>query len=229
MAPIDGDLNVTQDNASKILKRDEFKNLTKEELMILANAKSDKISDMQEYKEVIKKSLEFEKNTFKIDSTDWKEVTEADKDDSILAEFVGNDPKVKVNITRDVVECLEWPAKWEQIFLTYDAFIREVMKAKKCTQEEVESKYLMTLNELAQKMKDKPYASKKYKEFYNQEIKWHFGWYWIKNKDGVSETEDMSSVWLVGGKFANFDSTSHYLSSYGSFTKLGFSGRLLKN
>ena len=41
MAPIDGDLNVTRENAWELLKRDEFKNLTTKELMILTDAKSE--------------------------------------------------------------------------------------------------------------------------------------------------------------------------------------------
>jgi len=63
--------------------------------------------DTKESKEVAKKSLEFESDTFKIDSTDWKEVTKADKNNSLLAKFVGKEPKVKVNATGDVVEYLE--------------------------------------------------------------------------------------------------------------------------
>jgi len=57
------------------------------------------------------------------------------------------------------------------LFITYDAFIREVMKAKNCTQEEVESKYLMTVDEFKSKMEDKPNNSEEYKKFFNQEVK----------------------------------------------------------
>ena len=45
------------------------------------------------------------------------------------------------------------------------------MKAKNCTLEEIESKYLMTKNEFEEKMADKPDNSKEYKKFFNQEIK----------------------------------------------------------
>ena len=57
------------------------------------------------------------------------------------------------------------------MFITYDAFIREVMKAKNCTQEEVETKYLMTTSEFKQKMKGKPNRSEEYVRFFDKEIK----------------------------------------------------------
>ena len=80
----------------------------------------------KESKEKMEKSLEFEESTFKINSIWWKE--EKRNVDQ------WNPMKVKVNATGDVIEYLEWPAKWEQIFISYDAFIREVCKAKSCTQ-----------------------------------------------------------------------------------------------
>ena len=42
----------------------------------------------KESKETLTKSLEFEEDTFKIDSKGWKEVTNKDKDDPILSKFV---------------------------------------------------------------------------------------------------------------------------------------------
>jgi len=223
MAPIDGDLNVTRDNAWEVLKRDEFKNLTREELIILADEKS----SSKEAKETFVKSLEFESDTFKIDGTGWKEVTDADKDDPILAKFVGKEPKVKVNATGDVVEYLDWPAKGEQIFITYDAFIREVMKAKNCTQEEVESKYLMTPAEFRKKMEDKSDNSEEYTSFFNKEVKWHLAGLWNPSDEIFTNIGDHSRIWLAGNLNASFDEDGWGRSN--NFRSHGFSGRLLKN
>ncbi len=183
----------------------------------------EKKSEKKESKETLTKSLEFEKDTFKIDSKGWKEEE---------WEVYNQQPiKVKVNATWDVVEYLEWPAKWEQIFITYDAFIREVMKAKNCSQQEVEQKYLMTIDELQEKMKDKPSHSEEYKKFFINEVKDYLAGYWYPyNKKLLAIWRD-SRVWLAGGNFANFDQNAWYAASadrtliYG----YGFSGRLLKN
>lgn len=45
------------------------------------------------------------------------------------------------------------------------------MKDKNCTQEEVENKYLMTVNGLNKKMEDKPDNSEEYKNFFDKEVK----------------------------------------------------------
>ena len=224
MAPIDGDLNVTNENVEEILKRQEFKNLTKQELLILAEAKD----DSKESKETFVKSLEFEPDTFKIDSTDWIEVTKKNsKDHPEIEKFIDKWVKVKVNATGDVVEYLEWSAKWEQLFITYDAFIREVMKSKNCTQEEVEAKYLMTVDEFKQKMEDKPDNSEEYNKFFEQEVKWHLAGYWNPDSKGFYDIGDRSDMWLAGGDGAGFNE-SRWFRDDGN-RDYGFSGHLLKN
>lgn len=51
------------------------------------------------------------------------------------------------------------------------------MKVKNCSKEEVEKKYLMTVDEFKEKMKDKPSGSEEYKKFFNKEIASHLsGW-----------------------------------------------------
>ncbi len=52
MAPIDGDLNITKDNVQEVLQRQEFKDLTKEELQLLLDTKTG-----VNCKEVTKQSL----------------------------------------------------------------------------------------------------------------------------------------------------------------------------
>lgn len=167
-----------------------------------------------EAKETATKSLEFEKDTFKIDSTWWKETKKWWR-------------KVKINDTGDVTEYVDWDQKWEQIFITYDAFIREVSKAKKCSQEEVEKKYLMTLEELQEKMKDKPSGSDAYKDFYDKEVNGHLAGYWTPNDEIFYNVGDRSDVWLVGGNYANFYQNKWTRSHY--YRNFGFSGRLLQN
>lgn len=177
-----------------------------------------KSEEKKESKESLIESLEFEEDTFKIDSKGWKEEWEVYNQQPI---------KVKINATWDVVEYLEWPAKWEQIFITYDAFIREVMKVKNCSQEEVEQKYLMTVDELQEKMKDKPSGSDEYKKFFNKEVSGHLAGYWYPGYDRFHGIGAWSHVWLVGGCNANFGKSKWGPSMI--YRNYGLSGRLLKN
>ena len=176
-------------------------------------------TEKKESKETLTKSLEFEKDTFKIDSKGWKE----EKRDV----YGKGKMKVKVNATGDVVEYLEGDAKWEQIFITYDAFIREVCKAKNCSREEAEKKYLMTRDELKEKMKDKPDGSEEYKKFFNDEVKGHLAGYWDPNDKEFYDIGERSNVWLAGGISADFDPDTWY--RYSLIRSYGVSGRLLKN
>jgi hypothetical protein len=146
---------------------------------------------------MLTKSLEFEEDTFKIDSKGWKEEKRN--------VYGKGEMKVKVNATGDVVEYLEGEAKGEQIFITYDAFIREVMKAKNCSKEEVENKYLMIREEFEQKMKDKPDNSPEYKKFFNEEVKGHLVGYWGPDYKRFYYIGERSNVWLVGGNNAEFN------------------------
>jgi len=196
------------------------------ELIAMSEAYGEKI-EKKESKETLTKSLEFEEYTFKISSKGWKEVTNKDKNDSILGKFVWKKPKVKANATWDVVEYLDGDAKWEQIFITYDAFIREVCKAKNCSQEVVESRYMMTIDEFQEKMKDKPDNSPEYKKFFNEEVKGPLAGFWNPDYKKFYDVGVLSHVWLVGGNNAVFNqSKSDWDNFYSDF---GFSGRLLKN
>lgn len=197
-------------------------NLNELERKRLLDALNKKIWDKEEKKEskeTVTKSLEFEENTFKIDSTWWEETT--------IDTYNGKPIKVKENTTWDVVEYLEWPAKWEQIFITYDAFIREVMKAKNCSKEEVEKKYLMTVDELHEKMKDKTSSSDEYKIFFNKKFNVHLAGYWNPDYEIFYDVWERSNVWLVGGANVNFN--RYGWNRNDDYRDYGFSGRLLKN
>lgn len=175
--------------------------------------------EKKESKEMITKSLEFEKDTFKIESKGWKE-EERDV-------YGKGKMKVKVNTTGDVIEYLEGEAKWEQIFITYGAVIREICIAKDCSKEEAEKKYLMTRDELEEKMKDKPSGSQKYIQFFKNEIKGHLAGYWNPSEKLFNNIGKQSSVWLAGASTANFNNQKRNLNNY--FRNSGFSVRLLKN
>ncbi len=185
-------------------------------------------TEKKELKETITKSLEFEKDTFKIDSKGWKEAT--DENDPISWKFVDKWIRVKVNPAWDVVEYLEDKRdckKWEQIFIDYDNFLGYVATDKHCSREEVEKKYLMTKAEFKEKMKDKPYSSEAYKKFFNEEVKDHLTGYWDPGKKTFYLIGEKSDVWLAGGYNASFIIDKCRSEDIYSF--YGFSGRLLKN
>lgn len=213
-------------------------------------------TDSVESKEIFVKSLEFEPDNFKIDSTWWKEVTKADRNNPILRKFIHwlglyeVKPRIKVNDTCDVIEYLEdilvdehlldnfyyqdkvidWNIlckKWEQIFITYDAFVREVMKVKNCNQETVEQKYLMTRDELKEKLKNKRPRTQEYKKFFNEEIRWCLAWVWL-GWVGLYHVWQSLYIWLAAWDNAEFDDIWVIVED-DDYPNNGCSGRLLKN
>ncbi len=192
-------------------------------------------SERQESKEIATKSLEFEKDTFKISNDGFEEVTaKTAKNNPALQKFLDKGIKVKANTAWDVVEYMEDKVNWdlvckkgEQIFITYDAFIREVCKAKNCSKEVAESKYLMTIEEFQEKMKDKPDNSEEYKKFFNEEVNGRLAGYWDPDNKEFCDVSGRSGIWLVGGDSAGFDQDEWDCSDSGR--DYGFSGRLLKN
>lgn len=199
------------------------------EIKAMANEEMvDSLKKTEESKETFVKSLEFEPDTFKIDSTGWVEATKKNlANHPEIEKFIDKWVKVKVNATGDVVEYLDGPAKWEQIFITYEALIREVMKVKNCTQKEVETKYLMTVEEFKKKMEDKPNNSEQYTKFFNEEIKWHLAGDWDPGYNAFTNDWSRSTMWLAGGNNAYFNKITW---DRGHFNRHhAFSGRLLKN
>jgi len=188
-----------------------------------------------ESKETVTKSLEFEKDTFKISSEWWEEVTkETAKKNPVLQKFLDKGIKVKANATWDVVEYMEetvnWNLickKWEQIFIDYDKFIGYVATDKHCTIEEAEQKYMLTRDEFKEKMKDKPNDSEEYKKFFNEEVNDHLAGCRYQNNKRFYDVGERSGVWLVGGDCAGFNQSTSSSSNKGR--GFGFSGRLLKN
>ena len=191
-------------------------------------------SEKSESKEIATKSLEFEKDTFKISSEWWEEVTkETAKKNPVLQKFLDKGIKVKANATWDVVEYMEdtvnWELlckKWEQIFIDYDKFVDYVALDKQCSREEVEKRYLMTRDELKEKMKDKPSGSEEYKKFFNEEVNGHLAGFWNSYNEGFSNVGERSNIWLAGGNNASFN---QYRWNCNYCRHFGWGGRLLKN
>ncbi|MEI7478609.1 MAG: hypothetical protein WCJ81_09370 [bacterium] len=94
-------------------------------------------------------------------------------------------------------------------------------------QEEVEKKYMMTIDEFKKKMEDKPDNSEEYKKFFNEEVNGHLAGYWHPYGKEFYYVGVRSDVWLVGGNTAYFYRNGWGYNNYGR--NFGFSGRLLKN
>lgn len=194
--------------------------------------------EKKESKEIFTKSLEFEKDTFKVDSKWREEVTKKSaKKNPFLQKFLNKGIKIKANKEWNIVEFMEDTLHWhwnlvckagEQLFIDYDIFIREVKKFKNCSTQEVEEKYLMTDDELKEKMKDKPSGSEEYEKFFDEEIKDHLAGYWGNTDDWRFYNVGVwFYVWLVGGSVAGFGRNRWGQDKRGR--NYGFSGRLLKN
>jgi hypothetical protein len=118
--------------------------------------------------------------------------------------------------------------KGEQLFIDYNSFIKHVAEAKNCSIEDVETKYLMTIQEFRQKMADKPKGSEEYKDFYNKEISGKEAGYWGSTRQRHCILDNRcSNIWLSGGLNIKFYDTEWDRNDCAK--EYGFSGRLLKN
>lgn len=186
-------------------------------------------------KEIVKKSLEFEEDTFTIASKDWDEVTpEAAEKNPLLERFLTCGYRVKANTTGDVIEYLEWPQQGEQLFIfdykvasERERFLGYIASAKWCSINEVEQRYFLTKEEFKEKMQYIPKWSTDYKKWVEKNIKEkHMAGYWdAKSKKCYSGLQFV--LWLADGYLALFDK-DEYDVSYSS-SLFGFSVRLLKN
>jgi hypothetical protein len=176
--------------------------------------------EQKESKEISKNSLEFEENNFKIDSTWWK---------TWRRNIYGlGSLKVKTNSTGDVFEYLEWPTKGEQIFMDYDFFLREVCKAKNCSPQKAEEKYLMTIDELKKIMLDKPDNSEEYSNYFWENFLWRCSGFYSHDADTILGIDKSFCFWLAGGKIACFQKDKLILIDDKDTFKGGFSGCLIK-
>lgn len=237
-----GDNEAMEAIKNRKLSEEQYQELSTK-YWVHSNIVEDDSAKKSEAKEIVSELLEFENDTFKIDSDLWEEVTEesAQKNPN-LKKFIEKGIKVKANATWDVLEYMEdfvngdlKCKKWEQIFifdyrseLETKRFFGYIAKARWCPIEEVEKRYFLTIEEFKENMKDKPSSSEEYKSFFNEEINGHLSGCW---RDGFAQdfknVGKSSSVWLVGGYRAVFGENSWgWDNNNGGY---GFSVRLLKN
>jgi len=125
------------------------------------------------------------------------------------------------------MEYLEGPAKWEQLFVTYDAFVEYACAYKGCSKKILEEKYLPTeekLTLLAGKQKEN---SEQYKKFYTTAIqKNQYAGYFIPRGEKLGRVGECAIMWLAGGNDAEFSKEWWKMTRGGK--NYGFSGRLFK-
>ncbi|MFZ2151258.1 MAG: hypothetical protein WAZ12_02735 [Candidatus Absconditicoccaceae bacterium] len=163
---------------------------------------------------------EFEEDTFRIDSIGWK-------DEQEINLYDGGIIKVKVNPDGDIMEYLEGPCQGEQIFITYDAFVFEACKYKRCSRKTLEKRYLPTPPKLTLLAGNPGENSPQYNDFYNADIKNNqLSGYYIPRGNKIGNFNKRSCIWLAGGGDADFKSDKWNHDTGGK--SYGFSGRLLK-
>lgn len=224
MTPPIEDIKVTPENA---------KDLTDEEIDIVVTEKQTRLSanlsdskEKKESKETVTKSLEFEEDTFKIDSTWWDVIERKGWGYSGKSEMF----KVKISPDRDVYEFLEWPQKWEQIFCYYKSFIKYVAADKKCTVEQAEDKYLLSKYEFLHilNMRERREKISEYdqtREFVSNNLEQHMAGYFDNREKRFYSVGSRASFWLIDeGCALNRNWEVHRLEK----NRIGCSGRLLK-
>lgn len=144
--------------------------------------------------------MEWEEETFKIDSTDWKVELRKEQcyNDNI------KEIKVKVSPAGDVFEFISGPAKGEQLFVKYENFLNYLAQAKGCTPAEAEMKYLMTRDEFSEKIKQIKASEGGYKAFLEKEIKNHQAGCW-NSQMKCFRTGDSWAIWLLNRQFGGDD------------------------
>ncbi len=163
---------------------------------------------------------ELEEDNFHIDSTWWNDEKEINLYDWWII-------KVKVNPDWDIMEYLDWNCKGEQIFITYDAFVFEACKYKRCSKKTLEKKYLPTPAKLTLLAGNPSENSPKYNNFYNTNIKENsLSGYYIPRGNKIGNFNKRCCIWLAGGADADFknDKWNHDIGGKSYW----FSGRLLK-
>ena len=147
--------------------------------------------------------FKFEKKSFRIDSTWWKQVMA--HTEWKIPVLMNGDFK-----NGDVIEYLPWGSldtrSWKQVFLDYDKFVGYVSKEKGCSPEEVPAEYLMTPDEFSEKMsklkkKDLDTFSWSLIESPEEELIYEYNIpYFIKTNGWIYKEPRSIYFWLAGGK-----------------------------
>lgn len=219
--PIEGAEITSVGQAKEAIKMGK---ITREEAKNIAQAISEIEKDTEEsdenLEEMREKIPELEENTLKIKST-WRR-----EEDKNL--YDGGKIKIKVNPEGDVIEYLEGPAKWEQLFISYDAFIREACKFKNCSKSVLEKKYIPTPEKLILLAGNPWEKSEKYTDFYTANIKnSQLAGYFIPRWEKLGRVGERLHIWVAGGNDADFSKEKYGINTGGK--SYGFSWLLLKD
>ncbi len=176
--------------------------LTSEKILLSsANTKSIKTKKSKEVKEALEKIPQLEKENFRIDSTDRKEILDK------------NWVKLKVNPQGDVWEILEWENKGEQLF-TFRGGVRETMERNK------EGAYDWTQYEEILKKKYK-WDLQKFIEWENIKFCWEMRRTWKSSEEGpayiiwVELSMGREMKWLCWNASSfNMDQTPSYRPNF---------------
>lgn len=140
-------------------------------------------------KERLADAIRLEDSPFKVSDTSWWDEDEKKDDDWWII-------KVKINKEKDIIENIE---SWKQTFLTTEAAFREISKAKwGISKEEIEEKYILTVQDLGLKAGEKRNNSEKYKKFYTKYIEKNLDGYFLVDYDKFKDVDKAFYLMLTG-------------------------------
>jgi hypothetical protein len=110
-----------------------------------------------------------------------------------------------MNDEEDIIEITDGPYIWQQFFVTYEALIREVSKAKGgISQEEIEKKYLLSYEDLSSISKERN-KNESYTKFYTTYIKDNFLCGFFRPEADLSYFVDMGKRMHIRAVWGNRD------------------------
>lgn len=183
-----------------------FSNEEKSELMkwLLAKKQTTKKNSTEKISHESKeteKIPEFEEHTLHVESS-WPERQLIEINPY---EKGGEKIKVKAKVNQEgdveVIEYIDWPEIGEQIFITYESFVKYACAYKWCSQEILEQRYLPTEEKLKMLAGNPGKESEHYQNFHNTHIKWKkLPGYYIPRGTKIGRKGSYLMVWLAGGK-----------------------------
>lgn len=200
--------NGTLDHLSQQKKQEIIKGLLEEHTVPRAKKEDKEVTIPQ-----------FEEETFRI-ASDWR------KEENIRL-YDGWEIRVKINKKWEVMEYLDDPFKGEQIFITYDVFVKYACTQKNCTRKQLEEKYLPTEEKLTLLLGPQKTKSEKYLKVYNNLIKdTQRTGYFIPRGEKLGKVSKCALVRIADGNDVEMGPEWWKLTKGGKH--YGFSGRLLR-
>lgn len=162
---------------------------------------------------------QFVEHTFRVASI-WTWRTE-----TAIRLYDGWTMRVKIDKKWEVMEYLDDPFKGEQIFITYDVFVKHACAQKKCTRKELEEKYLPTEEKLTLVLWPQKTKSEEYTAAYNKITNdaQRTG-YFIPRGEKLGKVGKSAIFWIAGGNDIEMGPEGWKLTKGGK--NYGFSGRL---